>query len=95
MRGKFKGTILALSALVLLMASTSMWAGTNLGLQLTAASPDPGQATICDNNINCRLPRAPGGGTASDLNPALGADYVHRRCRKLDLERNQRFRTAV
>jgi hypothetical protein len=68
MRGKFKGTILALSAVMLLMASTSMWAGTNLGLQLTAASPDPGQATICDNSINY-----PGcTGNASDLNPALG-----------------------
>ena len=93
MRGKFKGTILALSALVLLMASTSMWAGTNLGLQLTAASPDPGQATICDNNIN--FPAEGCVGTASDLNPALGQITFIGGVGSWTLERNQRFRTAV
>jgi hypothetical protein len=65
MRGKFKGTILALSALVLLMASTSMWAGTNLGLQMSSGATID---QICDNNINY----AGCTGNASDLNPALG-----------------------
>jgi len=51
---------------LLMAASTTAWAGTDLGLQLTSA---PGQATICDNNINY-----PGcTGNASDLNPTLGA----------------------
>ncbi len=62
---------LLLSALVvglLMAASTAAWAGTNLGMELTAASPDPGSATICDNNVNF----AGCTGTASDLNPALG-----------------------
>jgi hypothetical protein len=53
---------------LLMAASTTAWAGTNLGLQLTAAAPNPGQATICDNSINF----AGCTGTASDLNPTLG-----------------------
>ncbi len=53
---------------LLMAASTAAWAGTNLGLQLTAAAPNPGSATICDNSINF----AGCTGTASDLNPALG-----------------------
>ena len=68
MKEKYKVVLLALAAVALLTASTTMWAGTNLGLQLTASSPDPGQATICDNNVNF-----PGcTGNSSDLNPALG-----------------------
>jgi hypothetical protein len=53
---------------LLMAASTAAWAGTNLGLQLTAAAPDPGQATLCDNNTNF----AGCTGNASDLNPGLG-----------------------
>jgi len=44
---------------LLMAASTTAWAGTNLGLQLTASAPDPGSATILDNGMG-------------DLNPALG-----------------------
>jgi hypothetical protein len=68
MSGKYQTLFLAFVAMALVAAPIAARAGTNLGMQLTAASPDPGQATLCDNNINyagCTM-------TASDLNPALG-----------------------
>ena len=68
MKRQWQLTILATMAVALLMASTGAWAGTNLGLQMTAAAPNPGQATICDNSTNF----AGCTGTGADLNPALG-----------------------
>lgn len=66
MDGKRHLISLAVLILALLTFPTTIQAGTNLGLQLTSS---PGQATICDNNVNY-----PGcTGNASDLNPALGA----------------------
>jgi hypothetical protein len=69
MNRKLQLLLPALVVGLLMAASTAAWAGTNLGMQLTAAAPDPGSATICDNNINF----AGCTGNASDLNSAPGA----------------------
>ncbi len=65
MRTKWQVAILA-SILMLVMSGT-MWAGTNLGMQMSTTSPT-GSVTLCDNNVNY----AGCTGNASDLNPALG-----------------------
>jgi len=57
--------ILGMLAMFLVTSSASLWAGTNLGLQLTSGMATE---TICDNNVNY----AGCTGNAADLNPALG-----------------------
>jgi len=69
MNRKLQLLLPVLVAGMLMAASTAAWAGSNLGLQLTAVAPNPGQATICDNNTNF----AGCTGNASDLNPGNGA----------------------